>query len=582
MNHYGDVALNQNHWVIRCEPHVRARLKRVFPRAPQQAADYIALSNTPENARELEWFLQRYPMRMTTNLELLLGEAARGHRNQEVRLADLLARRAPPAVVNLAKPARDYQAVVPQHLDVKGGLLLGDEVGVGKTVSGIACLTLPEALPAVIVVPPHLVGHWAEFIAAFSPQLRVHCIRKGRPYDLIGKPRSRTLWKDAVPDVLIVSYFMLRGWADTLGELCRTAIYEECQQLRNSGSVIYQACAHLSGKVRRRLGLSATPIYNYGSEFFWVCDVLQPGALGTREEFVREWCGVGTGDKARLDDPEQFGAYLRREGIMLRRSRKDVGRELPPVTKIVHTVDTDEAVLEALTSDAVKLAQVILAHAENFRGERMQASGEFDLVMRQATGVAKAPYVAQFVRMLLESGEKVLLFGWHKAVYRIWRELLADFKPAFYTGAQSPREKEASKKAFIDGETNLLIVSLRAGAGTDGLQKVCRTVVIGELDWSQGIHVQCVGRVDRDGQPEPVTAYFLVAEDGSDPIVSEVCGVKRAQSEPVLNPGGALVERIDTGEHSLRQLARDFLTRRGVEVPAAPAIASIGSEGARP
>ncbi|MDI7181059.1 hypothetical protein QMO16_29155, partial [Klebsiella pneumoniae] len=74
------------------------------------------------------------------------------------------------------------------------------------------------------------------------------------------------------------------------------------------------------------------------------------------------------------------------------------------------------------------------AHNEAYRGEKMRAAGEFDQLVRQATGVAKAPYVAEFVRLLLESGQQVLLFGWHREVYSIWREKLADYNPVMYTG----------------------------------------------------------------------------------------------------------------------------------------------------
>jgi len=112
-----------------------------------------------------------------------------------------------------------------------------------------------------------------------------------------------------------------------------------------------------------------------------------------------------------------------------------------------------------------------------------------------------------------------------------------------------------------------MFMSLRSGAGVDGLQKVCRTVVFGELDWSPGVHDQCIGRVDRDGQEHPVVAYFLLSDDGADPIMAEVNGIKLEQREGVTDPGRPIVERIDTGEHHLRRLARELLARRGETVP---------------
>jgi CO dehydrogenase/acetyl-CoA synthase gamma subunit (corrinoid Fe-S protein) len=53
-------------------------------------------------------------------------------------------------------------------------------------------------------------------------------------------------------------------------------------------------------------------------------------------------------------------------------------------------------------------------------------------MVRQATGIAKAKTVAQFARLMVEAGEPVLLVGWHREVYRIWLEALADLKPAMY------------------------------------------------------------------------------------------------------------------------------------------------------
>lgn len=570
---YGEVTHADGHWIVKCEPHVRARLKRVFARAPQEAADSIRISDSTENSRDLMWFLKRYPMAVKDPRRL--RDRSDEHRSQEHRLAELLAHRGPPPEVKLAEPPREYQALVPPFLDVKGGLLLGDDVGIGKTVSGICCLAQPGALPAVIVAPPHLLKHWEGFINRFSPALRVYRVR-GPDTSAITRRRGKDV---PLPDVVVISYHRLQKWADVLGAIARTVIFEECQQLRSPNTYIYQSCVHVASRAKR-LGLSATPIYNYGSEFFWVVDAVLPGALGTREEFVREWCTAGAGDKARLQDPEQFGAYLRREGIMLRRTRREVGRELPPLTKIIHEVDADTAVLNKLTGDAIVLAQAILRANEQYRGERMRASAEFDAMMRQATGIAKAPYVAEFVRLLLENGERVVLFGWHRAVYRIWMDLLQDYKPVMYTGTESITQKAAAERAFKERETPLFIMSLRSGAGVDGLQHVCRTAVFGELDWSPGVHEQCVGRLDRDGQPDPVTAYFLTALDGADPIMVDVLGIKRAQIEGVRNPGGGLIERADTGENNLRALARAFLKTKGVEVPAAPAPRALHEEEA--
>lgn len=562
---FGHIEYVDRNWVIECEPQVRARLRRVFPKVSSRASEKIWLSATPENSRELDWFLSRYPMNMENETLFQLRMLATKHKEQERAIADLLqGERALPECA-MAKAPRDYQREALVQLQILGGLLLADELGLGKTVSAMCPMTIPQNLPAVVVYPASLPNHWPEKLAEFMPGLRVHHVKKTSPYPLIKQPGQRTadLW-DTIPDVILVSYHKLRGWAEVLGEIARYVVFEECQQLRNPDSDIYRACQYLSEKVTEKsglkLGLTGTPIYNYGCEFFHVIQVLLPDSLGSYEEFVREWCDVGSSDrKTRLREPAEFGEYLRRSGIMLRRTRAEVGRELPPLTKIPYEIEMNKAVLHNMTSDAVMLAKTILAANERYRGERLQATGEFDRLMRQATGVAKAPFVCEFVRLLIESGQKVVLFGWHREVYNIWLEQLAEFNPVMYTGSESPKQKKASMDAFTNGDSKVFIVSLRAGAGIDGLQYASSTAVFGELDWAYGVMWQCIGRLFRDGQINPVMAYFLLADDGSDPIISEIVGIKRDQLEGVTNQDIVLTERVDVAESQLKEMAKRYL-----------------------
>src|SRR5262249_53585753 len=145
---------------------------------------------------------------------------------------------------------------------------------------------------------------------------------------------------------------------------------------------------------------------------------------------------------------------------------------------------------------------------------RGEATRELDLRVRHATGLAKAKNVAAMARIIVEGGSPIVLVGWHRDVYDVWLKELGDLEPAMYTGSEGTAAKNSSAERFLNGETDVLIMSLRSGAGLDGLQHRCSTMVFGELDWSPGVHHQCIGRLDREGQAEPVTAIFLVVEEG--------------------------------------------------------------------
>ena len=568
MKHFGSLKLSKDskQWVIECEPHIVLRLKRVFPKVSRKAHGAIRITNTIDTCRELDWFLTRYPLEMAELDRLALTGASSKHREQETLIAELIGGLRKPKEYPLAIPPREYQRIAADMAFAQGGLLLADDLGLGKTCSGICLLSHAECRPALVVTMTHLTRQWEREIKKFCPGLTTHILKKGTPYDL--RPTKRTkpgqLLLQPVaetPDVLIVNYHRLSGWADTLAPMISTVIYDEAQELRHSGSGKYTAAAHISSRAKWRMGLTATPIYNYGDELFSIMECLAPGRLGSRGEFLEEWCRMANARSYALVDPKAFGCFARDSGLMLQRSRAEVGRELPSLTKIPTPVECNTKALDDIESAAGELARIILGEGESQRGAKMQASEELSGLVRQATGIAKAPYVAAFVRMLVESGEQVVLYGWHRAVYDLWMDALKDLSPVLYTGSESPNQKEQARQKFIDGEAKILVMSLRAGAGLDGLQQCCKTCVFGELDWSPGVHEQDIGRIHRDGQKDPVFAYFLVAEEGSDPIVADVLGLKKAQADGVM---GDKADLLDSAGVNVKALAQMYVERKAV------------------
>lgn len=570
MKTFGAIKYSESHkcWVILCEPHVALRAKRVFGRIHKAKQAALTLSDTPENARDLEWFLERYPM--TVQRGRYLAERAQIYRDKTALVDELLSRRRKPPAFDLALPARDYQTTAAAILLARGSLLLADDVGLGKTASAIATFCDPRTLPALVVTLTHLPKQWEAEIARFAPKLRVHILKKGTPYDIAGamkKGRGAQLGlPNAMPDVILSNYHKLSGWAGTLAPLLSSVVFDEVQELRHQDSAKYLAAEHIAAACAFRMGLSATPIYNMGAEIYSVLNILEPQALGNRDEFLREWCSGAES----ITEPKSFGLYVRENGLMLRRTREDVGRELPELTKVPHFIGVDAEALDKVSASCAELAKIILSQAaEAEKGAKFRASEELSNILRQATGIAKAAYVADFVRLLVEQGEKVVLFGWHHAVYAIWRDKLEDLKPVSFTGRESVVEKEAAKQAFLTGDAKVLIMSLRSGAGLDGLQGHCRTVVFGELDWSPGALEQCIGRVHRDGQTGKVVVYYLISESGADPAMCDVLQLKREQVEGIRNPKGELVERLSVDPEKVKRLAESWLAQRAKKTVAA-------------
>lgn len=551
------------YWVLRCEPAVSMRAKRTFGRCAVNRKGDVYFAHTVETARDLEWFMERYPLQpVNQRSEQKLRAAAAQHRETEQTVHAILTGEHQGGLARepTVKP-RDYQLAAMEMLRATGGLLLTDELGLGKTLTAALNFLHEDSLPALVVAPTHLAspkgGRWVEELDTHFPFLRYHVLKQGTPYllkDRLGRE----------PDVIITTYNKLVGWADYLAGRVKYVVFDEVQDLRRGQeSLKGVAAARVADATPYRMGLTATPVYNYAGEAWNIMDVIAPGTLGTREEFTREWGTPMTGGHVRVYNPHALGSYLREQGVMLGRTRKDVGRELPETIKVHQSVDADPAALDAVAGDAAAMARLILDQTAD-RMDRFRSSGELDMLMRQATGIAKAPYVAEFCRLLLESEEKILLFGWHRAVYDIWLDRLKPYRPVLYTGSETPTQKARSIDAFKKGESRVLVMSLRSGAGVDGLQRHTRTAVFGELDWSPQVHEQGIGRLRRDGMgQDPALAYFLISEEGSDPAIAQVLQVKRQQGEQLVSPDGKLFENATVDLNRTRLLAEAALARSG-------------------
>jgi SNF2 family DNA or RNA helicase len=571
MKNYGKIHLGKREnfdgaskptWIIECEPHVALRLRRLFGRAERERGT-IQLLNNEEVCRDLVWFLERYPMEASaSDIEALRNHAESYNRRIE-SYERVLNGDISPRPFQMTLPARPYQAVATELWLRAGGLLVADELGLGKTVVAIAGLSDQRIRPALIVVPTHLQLQWKREIERFIPGVTVHILKKGTPYDVTndGSNKHQGTLFGRFPDVLISTYHKLDGWADHLAPIISSIVFDEVQELRRTNTHKYHAAEHLAHSVDHRLGLSATPIFNYGGEMYNVMNVLRPDALGSREEFTNEWCAAHMYEnKVVVRDPKTFGSYLRDQGLMIRRTRKEVGRDIPALTRVPFSVDADPTALKAIEEGVAELARIILEQGGNPL-QKGQAARELDWRLRQATGIGKAPFISEFVKMLLDSEEKIVLFGWHRTVYDIWLSRLKEFNPVLYTGSETPQQKDRAVQKFTKGNSRVMIVSLRSGSGLDGLQYVCKTGVVGELDWSPGVHEQCDGRIARDGQEDPVFMYYGISDEGSDPVVADVLQIKTAQIDGIRRPNAELVEKLQVDPKHIEKLARHYLER---------------------
>ena len=547
---YGTLSYNRRSkcWTIKAEPCVTELAKRLFPGCDGRDRGVARFTAHRRIVGELNWLMQRYPLEIKeadrARWESALDEAREyAVRREQARTQPETAE---PPKETFSGELLPFQKQGLAFLLASRRCLLADEMGLGKTVQALAFLAASSAYPAVLVVPPHLIRNWQRELERFlSPdgRLRVHVIRGLKPYPL---PEA---------DVYIIHYLLLRGWKDVLPEQgFRTVIFDEIQELRHNGTSKYSAASLLSEACENAIGLSGTPIYNQGGEIWNVVNILDFHFLGDWESFSREWCyGYNS---AMVAKPELLGEHLRREGLMLRRLKSEVLTELAPKRRLVQEIDWDDAVYRELMKPVSE--QLRLLRATDDSSRRALIEDAICQQQRQATGVAKAPFVCAFVKALVESGERVLLMAHHHAVMDIYKRELRALHPGFITGRETDKQKDAAVSAFMSGKSDLVCISLRSASGLNLQQATC--VVFGELDWSPAVHSQAEDRAHRIGQTDSLLCYYLVSPRGSDRDMQDALGLKVSQFVSLMGDAPVSPE-----ESALRQVEARERIRRLVE-----------------
>lgn len=517
---YGTLSYNRRSkcWTIKGEPCVTEMAARLFPGSERRRGEARFTANR-RIIGDVNWLMMRYPLEIAPrDRELWKNALAQAREHVLLRMnAEKLPRRSTPPEGTFEGELREFQKEGLSFLLANPRTLLADEMGLGKTVQALACLAAAKEFPALIVVPPHLLRNWQTEITRFlrleGKPARV-CVLTGlKPYQ---PPEA---------DVYIIHYLLLRGWKQALPQMgFKAVVFDEIQELRHGGTEKYSAASLLAEECERVIGLSGTPIYNKGSEIWNVVNILDYHCLGDWESFTRAWCD-GYGNHL-VRNPALLGEHLRREGLILRRTKEEVLAELPPKRRLVQEIDSDDKVYRELMRPVMDQLGSLLALHPDAR-ERALLEEQVGRGERQATGVAKAPFVAAFVRALEDSREKVLLFAHHHAVMDIYRRELAAYRPVFITGRESTTQKEEAVARFMEGKTNLCVISLRAASGLNLQRASC--VVFGELDWSPAVHSQAEDRAHRMGQKDSILCYYLVAPQGSDRDMQDALGLKVSQ-----------------------------------------------------
>ncbi len=399
---------------------------------------------------------------------------------------------------------REYQRTgVRFFVKYDGSALLGDDMGLGKTCQSLSYVAHKDRYPLLIICPATLKLNWQDEYTMWCGDKESVAVLNGRkPYRVGAK-------------VVIINYDILTYWESMLIRWSPTQIIaDEVQKVKKtSGNVAKRTQAFMNiCKNRDLIALSGTPIENRPYEFFNILNLLRPKIFKSSFQFGAQFCGApsrnrytGQVEYKGSKNLAELNALLRT--VMLRRLKKDVLTELPAKTRVAVPMELDVK----LRKEYYELEESIKNAREVNIANGIEVKNSVE-ALKQLAVKMKMVSVIKWIKDYLEGGEKLVVFGIHRAVIA---ELMQEFGKiavkidGSVTGA---KRHEAVNRFQNDPSIRLLFGNLQAAGVGITLTTAPATAHI-EFDWGPSSHIQGEDRIYRIGQEaDAVFAYYLIAK----------------------------------------------------------------------
>ena len=208
------------------------------------------------------------------------------------------------------------------------GVCLADDMGLGKTLQTITLLLEQSKEGASLVIAPaSVVPNWRNELKRFSPTLNVIVLNQS-------DDRSKAIKEAQSGDVVIATYALLNTQQEELTKReWNVVCLDEAHTIKNANTKMSKAAMLL--QARRKVILTGTPIQNHLAELWNLFQFINPGLLGSAEQFKRKFIQpiAGNNDKERQ-------SQLRRliSPFLLRRTKSEVIEELPTKKRHIYNL----------------------------------------------------------------------------------------------------------------------------------------------------------------------------------------------------------------------------------------------------
>lgn len=451
---------------------------------------------------------------------------------------------------------------------LKFRVLLGDEMGLGKSHQALMPLAEDKTLrPVVIICPATLKKNWQNEV---SKHLGMHAeILEGTT------PKKRIF---PTTQIYIVNYEILgpRGaahsWVGFFRKLKpKYVIIDEGHRLGNMKTLQYRNVAKLVKKDKAKSStwkgvphiaiLTGTPIGNNLIELFPIINIIVPKKFPSFKRFAFRYTRPRRAPWGMVYKGMRRVKELNRKlkEFMIRRLKKDVLSQLPALS---HTVIPLPIIKRRQYDMAENDFDKWITTYHPKKAKRALAAKDLTKVgylKRLAAKLKMKAALEWFDDFLKNTTGKILIFTWHK---KIIQRLFKRYKKiAVKIDGDTPHKKrqEYEEKFMRDPKCRLCFGQIKVmGVGLN--LTAAEWAIFFEMGWKPTDQSQAVARAHRLGQHNAVGAYYLVAEDTTEEDLVKLHQTKQNIADAVVDGGKG--SEVDLFELLVQKIQRRVRKRK--------------------
>ena len=425
---------------------------------------------------------------------------------------------------------RDYQETGVKWLSMLDkygfGGILADDMGLGKTLQTISFLSsrIDGSKKVLILAPSSLIYNWSDEFSKFAPHLDVAVVYglKNVRDELIAEKHQIT----------ITSYASFRQDVEEYrNNHFQYLILDEAQVMKNDQTKIAQYLRDF--EVEHTYALSGTPIENNLGELWSIFQIVMPGLLPSKKEFLKL-------------PAEKVARYIK--PFVMRRKKEDVLQELPDLIEVAYRnelADSQKTIYLALlkqmqdriihaTEDEINRSKIeILSGLMRLR----QICDTPKLFMEDYEGESgKLESLRELLEQIQDGNRRVLIFSQFRGMLDIIENELDKLGMESFkiTGSTPAKERQDMTTAFNDGQRSAFLISLKAGGVGLNLTGA-DTVILVDLWWNPAVEAQAIGRAHRIGQERNVEVYRMITRGTIEEKIQELQESKRNLVSTILD-----------------------------------------------